>query len=256
MPAGVASRHGRIEIERACQLGRGDGQVLLGLHLLCVQQEGLRARTVRIADASLAGLGEGSRGPHDLHQAFLGFADRVQLSLGADERQVAARDVEQTAVLDGPRRCRSARDDLRCDEGSKIGVAQVSEDVHGRDGHGLRADCPVAAAKVDRLLLDFEDLAVGFLQRPLVKVIHRAGVQRGEQHAASLQLQRQALLNGLATSAMVGFWTWASCSTVERSTGYSCPVTGTTSRIVSPSSGLVTAGVLPFAPGPDFSAGE
>ena len=112
----------------------------------------------------------------------------------------------------------------------------MAEQVHRRNGDGLRADRPIPAAEIDRLQIDLLDLAVAGLKRALMEMIHGSRVERRKHHRAGLKLESQRLLDRLAPSAIVGFSASAKRRTVERSTVYSSPVTGTISSRDNPAS--------------------
>ncbi len=114
------------------------------------------------------------------------------------ETEVPPGDIQQDRVFDAVRVGATAVDDLPGDKGGKIDIAEMAEQLHRRNGDGLRADRPIPAAEIDRLQINLLDLTIAGLKRALMEMIHGSRVERRKHHRAGLKLESQRLLDRLA----------------------------------------------------------
>ena len=169
--------HHRVEMEPPGQSGRGDGNLLLPVLDLPVEQQQGRRRTVGVGLGPLPFVRVHPRQPGKLGRFRLGLVEQLQARLGEDQVEVERGHVEQDVVDSGLGVEPRPIDVLMGGQRLEDDVGQRADDVHRRDADRFRGDRPRPAADIERLLVEGEDLARRPLEVAGVAVIADARIQ-------------------------------------------------------------------------------
>ena len=191
-------------MEQARQVGGGHGHALLGGLLPGMQEEGLGAGAAGVGIAALSALGKRRRRLHDQVHFLFRLQEGGQVTLGPDQVEKSADDIEQDDIGDGIGTSLVGAHLLPCRQGREARIAQLTEELHGRIGHGLGGEGPRSAAKIQGALVHVADFSRGRLQHAIVQVIIDAGPQCGQDHRLRLKLLGEGLLNRLPADGNAG----------------------------------------------------